>query len=81
MRELACNLSCEEFQRKLPDIICSCERIADHPHLHNCELCRALLAALDVIAQAARELYPIEDHPATLWANIESTIVKEEALQ
>jgi len=39
------------------------------------------LAALDVIAQAARELYPIEDHPATLWANIESTIVKEEALQ
>ena len=77
MKNFVSNLSCEAFQTTLPDFIGSGERIADHPHLQSCELCRTLLADLDVIAQAARQLFPIQEPPANLWAQIELEIVKE----
>jgi len=80
MRKSANNMRCEEFQRQLPDIIGSGENIADHSHLQSCGLCRALLADLDVIAQAARQFFPIEDPPAALWGTIESAIVRQESL-
>jgi predicted anti-sigma-YlaC factor YlaD len=79
MSKSANNLSCAEFQAQLPELIGSGEKIADHPHLQSCKLCRALLADLDAIAQAARQLFPVEDPPDTLWEHIESAIVKEEA--
>jgi hypothetical protein len=79
MRESAHNLSCEEFQAQLPDLIGSGEEIDDHPHLNSCKLCRALLADLDTIAQAARQLFPVEEPPSSLWAHIKSAIVFEEA--
>jgi len=69
---------CAAFQAQLPELIASGVDIADHPHLKNCELCRALLADLESIAQAARELFPIEEPPDELWAQIESKIKKEE---
>lgn len=77
MKHFASDLSCETFQTALPDFIGSGENMAAHPHLQSCELCRALLADLDVIAQAARQLFPIQEPPANLWAQIESEIVKE----
>ncbi len=79
MRELANKLRCEEFQAQLPDLIVSGEKIADHPHLQYCNLCRALLADLDAIAQAARQLFPVYEPSDGLWEHIESAIVKEEA--
>jgi predicted anti-sigma-YlaC factor YlaD len=79
MSESANNLSCAEFQSQLPDLISSAKNIADHPHLQNCIRCRALLADLDAIAQAARQLFPIEEPPDALWEHIESAIVMEEA--
>jgi hypothetical protein len=80
MRESSNNkLHCEEFQAQLPDLIGSGEKIADHPHLQSCNLCRALLADLDAIAQAARQLFPVEEPPDALWEHIESAIVHEEA--
>jgi predicted anti-sigma-YlaC factor YlaD len=79
MSESANNLSCAEFQAQLPELICCGENIADHPHLRNCKLCRALLADLDSIAQAARELFPILEPADALWEHIESAIVREEA--
>jgi hypothetical protein len=79
MRKSANNLYCEEFQSQLPDLIGSGEKIADHPHLHNCSLCRALLADLGAIAQAARQLFPVEEPPDALWKDIESAIVRAEA--
>jgi predicted anti-sigma-YlaC factor YlaD len=79
MRESANKLHCEEFQAQLPDLIGSGEKIADHPHLQSCNLCRALLADLDAIAQAARQLFPVEEPPDALWEHIESAIVQEEA--
>ena len=79
MKESVNKLRCEEFQAQLPDLIGSGEKIADHPHLQSCNLCRALLADLDAIAQAARRLFPVEEPPDALWWDIESAIVREEA--
>jgi predicted anti-sigma-YlaC factor YlaD len=53
--------------------------MASHPHIQNCELCRALLADLETIAKAARQLFPIVEPPDALWEQIESAIKEEEA--
>ena len=70
------NLSCQEFQENLADLIGSGEA-ADHPHLKTCANCRALLADLQAIADAARELLP-PDPGDDLWMRIEEEIKKEE---
>jgi len=41
-------------------------------------LCRALLADLETIAEAARKLFPVVDPPEDLWAHIESAIRNED---
>jgi hypothetical protein len=71
------NLSCAEFQAQLPELIGSGENAADHPHVQNCELCRALLADLETIAEAARQLMPIVEPPDKLWEQIELAIKDE----
>jgi len=72
------NMSCAEFQALLPELIGSGADAAAHPHLQSCELCRALLADLETIAEAARQLLPIVEPPDELWEQIESAIRKEE---
>jgi predicted anti-sigma-YlaC factor YlaD len=72
------NLSCAAFQAQLPELIGSGENIAAHPHLQSCELCRALLADLMTIAEAARQLFPIVEPPDRLWEQIETAIRKEQ---
>jgi len=79
MRNSVNNLSCAEFQAQLPDLICSTQVISDHPHVRSCKLCRALLADLVAIADAARQLFPIEEPPDALWEHIESALVNEGA--
>ncbi len=73
------NLSCAAFQAQLPELIGSGENIAAHPHLQSCELCRALLADLMTIAEAARQLFPIVEPPDRLWEQIESAIRNEKS--
>jgi hypothetical protein len=77
MTENGKEMSCAAFQAQLPDLIGSGETVADHPHLKDCELCRALLADLETIAAAARQLFPIMEPPDELWEHIESAIKKE----
>jgi hypothetical protein len=72
------NMSCEEFQSKLPELIGSGQIDAGHPHLKDCELCQALLADLETIAEAARQLFPVEDPPPKLWEKIETALKNEE---
>jgi len=79
MTEDANKLTCAEFQAQLPDLIGSGDQIAEHPHFGTCELCRALLADLETIAEAARQLFPIVEPPDELWDHIESAIKDEEA--
>ena len=78
MTSISTRISCTEFQAKLPDIIGSGADAGSHPHIQNCELCRALLADLETIAEAARKLFPVVDPPEDLWAHIESAIRNED---
>ncbi len=71
-------MSCEEFQSQLAELIGSGEDASQHPHLKNCPRCRALLAELETIAEAARQLLPIEQPKDDLWNRIESAILKDE---
>ncbi len=72
------NMHCHEFQGQLADLIGSGEDASAHPHLQTCANCRALLAELQVIADAAKQLLPIEQPAEDLWDRIELAIKKEE---
>ena len=71
-------LRCAEFQAQLPELIGSGGNPSTHPHLQSCELCRALLADLETIAEAARQLFPSVEPPDEVWDQIESAIKREE---
>lgn len=71
------NMSCEEFQSRMPELIASGEDASAHPHVQSCALCRALLNDLETIAEAARQLFPVEDPPDRLWEQIESAIKQD----
>jgi hypothetical protein len=72
-------LSCEEFQAMLPELIGTGEDINADPHIQSCDLCRRLLADLETIAEAARQLFPTEEEPPDkLWSQIESALKEEE---
>lgn len=79
MTEEANPMTCQEFQAQLPEMIGAGESLAAHAHLQHCPLCRALLADLETIAEAARELFPVAEPPDKLWKQIESAIKKEKA--
>jgi len=44
---------CEEFQKQLPALIEAGTDLEDHPHCKDCELCRALVDDLRLIAWQA----------------------------
>ncbi|HEX4030155.1 MAG TPA: hypothetical protein VHX20_07300 [Terracidiphilus sp.] len=67
-------MSCDEFQAHLPELVAAGGNVADHEHVKSCDLCRALLADLETIAEAARQLFPSVEPPDKLWAKIESAI-------
>ena len=71
------NMTCEEFQSRMPDLIGAGEDAFAHPHVQSCALCRALLNDLETIAEAARQLFPVEDPPDRLWEQIETAIKQE----
>ena len=71
-------MSCAEFQARLPELIGSGADAKAHPHIQSCDLCRALLADLETIAEAARQLFPVEEPSDGVWEHIESAIKSEE---
>jgi hypothetical protein len=71
------NMTCEDFQAQMPELIGTGVDASAHPHVVNCALCSALLADLETIAEAARQLFPVVDPPDHLWKQIESAINKE----
>jgi hypothetical protein len=68
---------CAEFQSRLPELIGAGEDLSHPPHILSCEPCRALLADLTTIAEAARQLFPAVEPPDEVWENIESAIKDE----
>jgi predicted anti-sigma-YlaC factor YlaD len=79
MTQDAHNKSCAAFQARLPELIGSGENLTADPHLKSCELCRALLADLMTIAEAARQLFPVVEPPERVWEQIESAIRSEQS--
>lgn len=73
------SMDCREFQAHLADLIGSGQDARNHPHLKECPLCRALLADLETIAEAARQLLSAEQPKEDLWDRIESAIQKEKS--
>jgi len=72
-------LSCQEFQTQMADLIGTGEDLSSHPHLQTCANCRALLADLQTIADAAKQLFRAEEQPKEdLWERIELAIKQEE---
>jgi hypothetical protein len=67
-------MSCAEFQDQMAELIGSGEDLTAHPHVKDCADCRALLAELNAIADAARELFPSVEPPDEVWEHIESAI-------
>ena len=70
-------MSCAEFQAQLPALIAPGEDAAAHPHLQSCQDCRAFLASLEAIAEAARQLFPSVEPRDEVWERIESAIRRE----
>ncbi|HTB97310.1 MAG TPA: hypothetical protein VK716_09905 [Terracidiphilus sp.] len=71
-------MSCQEFQAQLPELVGSGEDMSKHPHLQSCENCKALLADLQTIADAAKQLLPVEQPKEDLWDRIDAAIRLEE---
>jgi len=71
-------LSCVAFQAQLAELIGTGEDISAHPHIQTCAQCRALLADLETIAEAARQLLSPVEPPEELWEHIEMAIKNEE---
>ncbi len=73
------SLSCEEFQSQMAEMIGSGEDLSSHPHVQDCSRCNSLLAELEAIAEAARQLLPVQQPKEELWERIESAIKEEES--
>jgi hypothetical protein len=71
-------MTCQEFQEQMAELIGSGQDLTNHPHLANCPGCRALLADLQTIAEAARQLMPVDPPGDDLWGRIELAIQREE---
>lgn len=71
-------MNCAEFQAQLPELISTGADVSAHPHVQECELCRAFLTELETIAEAARQLFPSVEPSDQLWKSIESAIQKED---
>jgi len=71
-------MTCQEFQEQMAELIGSGENLNNHLHLRTCATCRALLADLQTIADAARQLFPVDPPDEDLWQRIELAIQKED---
>jgi hypothetical protein len=74
MNNNSSKMSCADFQDRMAELIGSGEDLTAHPHLKDCADCRALLAELQTIADAARQLFPSVEPPDAVWEHIESAI-------
>jgi hypothetical protein len=71
---------CAEFQAQMPERIGAGEDLQSYSHMLTCERCRSLVRDLEYIAEAARELMPIEEEPREdLWNKIRIAIESGEA--
>ena len=71
------NMTCAEFQERLPELFETHTNLSAEDHLKTCENCAALVRDLEYIAQQAKLLLPIHDPSPTVWDNIRTAIRNE----
>jgi hypothetical protein len=69
-------MTCQEFQRVLPELVGSGSFEADE-HLRMCSRCWDLVSDLDAISQQARTLQASEEPSPRVWNSIEITLRQE----
>ena len=70
---------CAAFQASMAWRIGEGEDLWSNPHMATCELCTSLVRELEAIADAARQLMPIDAEPdEDLWSKIESKLALQE---
>lgn len=74
-------MTCEEFQRQLPELFESGVDLESAPHLRTCENCAALVRDLQYIAAQAKLLLPIKDPSPAVWQKIRTALDKEQDKQ
>jgi len=72
------NMTCEQFQAQLPELIGSGDNIHAHPHMETCDLCPKLISDLEAIRDAARQLFPVEDPSDEVWKRLDKAIQDDE---
>jgi hypothetical protein len=73
------NMTCAEFQDRLPDLFEAHTDLNSEEHLKTCENCAALVRDLEYIAQQAKLLLPIHDPSPGVWEKIENALQREPA--
>ena len=70
---------CAEFQALMPKRIEAGEDLQTFPHMLTCERCRSLVRDLEYIAEAARQLIPIEEAEPRdeLWERLQAQLAIE----
>jgi hypothetical protein len=77
--ELAIDVECAQFQALMPERIGAGEDLQGFEHMLTCERCRALVRDLEYIAEAARQLIPIEEEPSDeIWEHIQTQLALEQ---
>jgi len=70
-------MTCEEFQRVLPDIIDGGGSEQEQQHLASCEVCTDLVADLRYIAECAKLLVPMHDPSPRVWDEIQRCLERD----
>ena len=76
------DMSCEQFQDRMPGLVAGDEDIHLHVHLKTCQRCSALLEELEAIAIWAKQMIkPDLEPPPGIWENIQKQMSGPESLQ
>jgi len=70
-------MTCQEFERALPDVIGGDRVFEQEQHLRSCPACKSLVSDLNAISQQARSLQDCEEPSPRVWNSIEIALRQE----
>ncbi len=70
-------MTCQEFERVLPDIIGGDRIFEQEQHLRSCPACNSLVSDLNAISLQARSLQACEEPSPRVWSSIEIALRQE----
>lgn len=70
-------MTCSDVRSVLPDLMESGQNVEFQAHLESCPNCSQLVAELELVAGAARDLAASEEPPARLWVKLAAELRAE----